>query len=94
MTRSYRPRISVEITPEQQASLFNIIPHGMQKPLFQTLVNGIITIHREGGIQALGAITSEYLSINQIATIGLNSTRENAIIELTQALEKLTNGHD
>lgn len=89
----YRPRFSGEITQDQYNILQQILPHGMKKHLIQIFVNGIISIHSKGGQVALGAIISEVISIDQILTLGLSTTREDKIKVLEKKLEELRNGH-
>ena len=67
----YRPRLAAELRPDQHARLIEIIPRGMQKPLFQALVDGILELYDRGGMQALSAIVGKYLDVNQVAGIGL-----------------------
>ena len=40
--RSWRPRLSEEITEEQFWALKNLIPHGIRKRLFSSLVDNVI----------------------------------------------------
>lgn len=74
MSDSYRPRLSVEIRPDQFTALQKILPHGSNKILFQTLIDGIIALHAKGGFQAIGAITSGHVSVVQLAEAGLPYT--------------------
>ncbi len=67
----YRPRLSTELTLESYQRLSEILPHGWQKPLFQSLVNGVITLYNKGGIPAIGAIVSNHLEVEAIAREGL-----------------------
>ena len=94
MSSEYRPRLNAEITLEQADVLSKILPHGMKKPLFQALVEGVIAIYNTGGLPALGAITSNYISINQIVSIGLNRTRESQIKLLKNKLKELEDGNN
>jgi len=67
---SYRPRIAAELRPDQHIRLQAIIPHGMQKHLFQSLVDGILELYDKGGMEAIGAIISSHISIQQLAAAG------------------------
>jgi len=93
-TNDYRPRLAAEIRPDQADRLKEILPHGLQKPLMQAIVDGIIELYDKGGLEALAAISTKYISLTQISTLGLSSNREKQIISLTRKLEVLKNGHD
>lgn len=73
---NYRPRLSTELTQESYQRLSAILPHGWQKPLFQALVNGVITLYNKGGLPALGAIVSGHLEIDAIAREGREGREE------------------
>ncbi len=75
MTSNYRPRLSAELTPEQAKELIQILPHGWQKPLFQVLVDGVISIYKQGGLPALGAIISKAITLDQVARAGLSKRK-------------------
>jgi hypothetical protein len=91
LDNDFRPRFSGEITPAQAQTLSQILPHGMKKHLVQVFVNGVIDLHARGGQTALGAIVSEFISINQLLLIGLRVSRERKIKELEKKLEELRN---
>lgn len=93
MSEEYRPRLSAELTQEQADILNKILPHGMKKPLFQAIINGVIEIYQTGGLEALGAIQARYISIGQVSTIGLTRTREDKIKSLKRKLMELENGN-
>ena len=73
---SYRPRVSTEITLESKNQLQRILPHGWHRPLFQALVDGVIELHRRGGIEAISAIIARHITIQQIAEVGFDSKIE------------------
>ena len=83
----YRPRLSAELTHAQADALFSILPHGWQKPLFQTIVDGIIELHARGGIQAVGAIVSKTVSIEQIIRLADEKNINEAINTLESMKE-------
>jgi len=85
----YRPRLSTELTPTQHTHLLNILPFGLQKPLFQTLVNGVIELYERGGVEAIGAIASQYISITHIVEMGLLHTKREQIKLLEKRIEEL-----
>jgi len=84
---NYRPRLSAELTQEQAARLFEILPRGWQKPIFQTLVNGLIELYDRGGISALGAIASKAVSIEHVVNLGHSRTIKDTIKVLQKLLE-------
>lgn len=81
----YRPRLSTELTLESYRELSKILPHGWQKPLFQALVNGVITLYTKGGIPAIAAIISGHIELEAIAQDSLNDTH----LQLTKRLLNL-----
>ncbi len=85
----HRPRLSAELTPTQHSKLLRILPFGLQKPLFQTLVNGVIEIYERGGVEALGAITTQYISITHVVELGLLHTKEMQVKELEKRIKEL-----
>ena len=72
----YRPRLAAELRQDQHLRLTTIIPRGMQKPLFQALVDGVLELYDKGGIEALGMIVGKYIDTTQIAKIGLAYTKK------------------
>jgi hypothetical protein len=66
----YRPRMTVELTSTQYYQLNKILPHGMKKPLFQALVNGVIEAHKRGGMEAIAAIIGRHIDTVQLAQLG------------------------
>jgi hypothetical protein len=87
--KEYRPRLSAELTQQQADIFFNILPHGWQKPICQAIVNGVIKCYEEGGMEAIGAIVSEYISIQQLARIGSFKTIQFEIQTLEARIEEL-----
>lgn len=89
MTQPQRHRITAELTEEQAKILNNALPHGMRKPLFQAVVEGIIEIYNQGGYEALGAIISKYISVQQISEAGLKAKKKETIKELEEHIRSL-----
>jgi hypothetical protein len=90
----YRPRLAAELTPEQHSKLLQILPHGMQKPLFQALVSGVLELYDKGGLPAIGAIVTGHISITQIVSMGFSRSRKSQIVFLEAKLEELRNGNN
>lgn len=56
MTAKYRPRLSVEITEEQQLALQKHLDFGMQKRLFSIIVDDVIEMMEKYGRNFLAAV--------------------------------------
>ena len=54
----WRPRLSVEITEEQSRALRDLIPWGLRRQLFQTIVDDIIRLARLHGHTFIAAVLS------------------------------------
>lgn len=55
----YRPRLSIEITEEQQSAIRDIdLPHGWQKAIFGKLIDDIIDLYNDYGTNALACLIS------------------------------------
>ena len=85
----HRPRFSAEITPEQAHMLSQILPHGTRNHLVKVYVNGLINMHRTGGMTSIGLIVSEAISIDQVLQVGLKETRTQKIASLEAKIKEL-----
>lgn len=90
----YRSRLSTELTPELSHFISQVLPHGWQKPLIHSILNGVLELYQRGGIEAVGAVVSRHISLSTIIEIGFNHTKNTQIIELEKKLDTLRNGHD
>ena len=54
-----RPRLSIELTPEQYKKLSNLIPWGQQRAIISTIVDELISIIEKHGQLAIGAILAK-----------------------------------
>ena len=70
MPDDYTPRLSVELREDQYYALQRIFPHGTQKVFFQSLVDGIISIHQRGGFAALAPIMTGHIDVVALARAG------------------------
>ena len=70
MPDDYTPRLSVELREDQYYALQSIFPHGTQKVFFQSLVDGIISIHQRGGFAALAPIMTGHIDVVALARAG------------------------
>ena len=58
----YRPRLSVELTPEQYQKLSNLMPWGIQRHIFAAIVDDLIDLVESQGEMALAAILAKSIS--------------------------------
>ena len=63
---NYRPRLAVEITPEQQASIQKLFPYGTQRAFFSKVIDEIIAVVEVGGPRAIAMILSEALTLEEV----------------------------
>ena len=66
--RPYKPRLVVEITPEQHHKLQQLFPHGFLKPFFSVVVDEVIELIEVGGKQALGLIIAKAIMPSDLLT--------------------------
>ena len=69
MTVKYRPRLSIEITEEQSAQLYRLVPWGVKKELFNIIVEDVIEILEKHGEVALAAILTRKLRVQDLPTM-------------------------
>jgi hypothetical protein len=63
-----RPRLSVEITEEQNLKLLRLIPWGVKGALFQSLVDDVIELLETHGVTVIAAILSKQLKAGDLRT--------------------------
>jgi hypothetical protein len=61
-----RHRLSAEISEEQARVLQQILPHGFQKILFQSLVDIVIDVHSKHGLAGLYILASGEMSTDSL----------------------------
>lgn len=66
MPSQYTPRLSIELTEEQQARLSKLIPWGHKRALFSTVVDGLINLIEEYGQPMIAVIISGKLSVAEL----------------------------
>lgn len=68
MTEPYKPRIGLEVTPEQFRKLQQYIPWGIRRTLFSAIIDDLIdAIEKTGQGQALiGAIVARQIHLNML----------------------------
>lgn len=72
----YVPRLSIEITPEQQRQLQSLLPHGLRKIVFGRVVEDLIellTVDRSQTERVIGAFVSRAIDLRQLRTLSEDS---------------------
>lgn len=63
MADGYKPRLSVELTPESSQRLRELIEHGHKRPLFQAIVNDLIRVIEKHGYAVIGGIVLRQINL-------------------------------
>ena len=66
MPSNYSPRLSIEISEEQQAKLSQLIDWGQKRALFGAIIDGLIPLLEEYGTPLIAVIVSKKLSITEL----------------------------
>jgi hypothetical protein len=67
MNTDYRPRLSIEIPQETSVRLRKLMPHGMQKLVFNLIVEDLLDLMEEHGSgKVIGAYVSRAVSLEDI----------------------------
>jgi hypothetical protein len=61
--QDWRPRLSIDITPEQAAALSKYIPWGFRKMLFNALIDLLIAAFERGGAEVLMSVIQRELDL-------------------------------
>ena len=69
MSDSYRPRLSIEITQEQHLALQNLIPWGLRRRLFQTIVDDVIRLTRKHGHLFIAAVLEQNSKLEEYSSL-------------------------
>ena len=72
MTAKYRPRLSVEITEEQQLALQKHLDFGMQKRLFSIIVDDVIEMMEKHGRSFLAAVVMKEVKYSDFTSLELD----------------------
>lgn len=72
MNTSHRPRLSIDISEEQQQRLLSMnLPWGWQRALFSKIIDNIIEIHDKYGSNAIACIVAGQVKPAEVmGTIG------------------------
>lgn len=72
-SKIYRPRLSVEISPDHQLALQKFLDHGMQKKLFNIIVDDVVKMLEKHGRNFLAAVIMHKLSYTDYTTLELTA---------------------
>lgn len=77
-TDDYRPRLSIELTEEQRQRLADInLPHGWQRAMFSAIIDDVLWLHDNFGVNALACIVSRIGKPSEILpTMAAANSRE------------------
>lgn len=64
-----RPRLSIEITEEQNLALQRLIPWGAKNSLFSALVDDVIELLEKHGIVVISAILCKRLKVEDLKSV-------------------------
>ena len=70
MSESYRPRLSIEITQQQAKDLNELIPWGLKNQLFSAIVDDVIRLRREFGVNFLAVILARTMPLEDYSELG------------------------
>jgi len=59
MSETYKPRLSIEVTKEQFDSLIKLLPWGVKRALFSTIVDDLIEMLEKDPSRVMGLILSK-----------------------------------
>jgi len=65
----YRPRLSIEITEEQAAKLYRLVPWGVKKEMFSVIIDDVIKLLETHGEILIAAILTRKLKMQDLPTV-------------------------
>jgi len=69
MPEKYRPRLSIEITEEQNAKLYRLVPWGVKRELFNVIIEDVIEILETHGEIFIAAILARKLRVQDLPKV-------------------------
>ena len=69
----YRPRLSIELTEEQQIKLLRLIPWGVKNKLFSIIVDDVIRLMEEHGQRFLAAVLTKAVELENWTSVEIDS---------------------
>lgn len=77
LTKSYRPRLTVEISEEQKTRLDRCLSqHGIRKPVFSRIVDNLCDLVEKYGENVLGVVLGDELTLEELMKILLKPRKE------------------
>jgi len=67
--KSWRPRLTVELTEEQYNRLQALIPWGIQRPFFSLIVDDVIEVLEKKGEVALALVLDRYIKPREVVRL-------------------------
>lgn len=67
MSDEYRPRLSIEITPEQNQKLSKMIPWGIKNKLFSIIIDDLLELMEVHGEKIIMAVVSKQFKVKDYA---------------------------
>ncbi len=74
--KSYRPRLSIELTDEQQVKLLRLIPWGVKNKLFSIIVDDVIRLMEEHGQKFLAAVLTRAIKLEDWTSVEVGDESE------------------
>lgn len=65
----HRPRLSIEITPEQQYDLQRLLPWGVGRQLFSVIVDDVIRLTKKHGQMFIAGILQKGLRLEDYSSL-------------------------
>ena len=77
MNTDYRPRLSIEISREDQEKLKKLIPYGMQKVVFTCVIRDLIEIlEKYGSGTVIGAFIERDISLKDLLRLEFKGEKQ------------------
>ena len=81
--KSYRPRLSIELTDEQQVKLLRLIPWGVKNKLFSIIVDDVIRLMEEHGQKFLAAVLTKAIQLEDWSSVEVKKDEQGSSSEGT-----------
>jgi len=70
MAESYRPRLSVDITEEQNQKLIKYLDHGMRKAIFGVVIDDLLALFEKHGVgPVIGLLIERSISLKEVCRL-------------------------
>ena len=74
--KEYRPRLSIDLTEEQQAELTRLIPWGVKGQLFSVIVDDVIRCVKEHGQIFIAAALTKAIKLEDYTSLDVKEKRD------------------